>query len=77
MNYSIPETGFVRLNRVYGKDGLIPVSRACWYNWIAQGKVPAPKKIGPRCVAYRAETLREIIEGLDDEPAAEAGGRHE
>ena len=60
----IPATGFVRLSRVCGKKGFVPVSKATWYQWINTGKVPAPTKIGPRCVAYRAETLRQIIDDL-------------
>lgn len=66
----IPNTGFVRLSRVIGPNGLIPVCRATWYEWIESGRVPAPTKIGPRCVAYRAETLREIIDRLSEDQAA-------
>ena len=45
--YTMPAEGFVRLKQLLPPYGPIPASRSTIYDWIAQGKFPAPVSIGP------------------------------
>ena len=56
---SLPDTGFIRLTDVLR---VVPVSRATWYRWIAEGKAPRPIKLGPQISAWRVETIRDLID---------------
>ena len=63
---ALPETGFLRLrdlvaDRKRGTAGLIPVSPATWYGWIARGFAPKPVKFGQASV-WRAEDIRAFIQ---------------
>lgn len=40
---------------------LIPVSRATWYAGMKEGRYPAPVSLGPRCVAWRASEIQQIV----------------
>lgn len=67
----LPETGFLRIrdiigDRRRGMAGLIPVSPATWYSWIAAGRVPKPVKLG-RTSVWRVEEIRALIEQLSTE----------
>jgi prophage regulatory protein len=68
---TMPEIGLLRLPQIIGDRKaeppiapLIPVSRATWYAGIKQGRYPAPVKLGERAVAWRAEEIRALIQGL-------------
>ena len=58
---NIPATGFLRLAQVLT---LIPVSRSAWYDGVAEGRYPAPVRLGPRTAAYRVEDIVALIERL-------------
>ncbi|MBM1174563.1 helix-turn-helix transcriptional regulator [Microvirga arabica] len=60
----LPETGFVRLPSIIAPHGCIPVSRSSWWAGVAAGRFPKPVKLGPRTVAWTAESIRELIERL-------------
>ncbi len=32
---------------------IVPVSKSCWWNWVATGKAPAPVRLGTRCTCWR------------------------
>jgi predicted DNA-binding transcriptional regulator AlpA len=67
MQKLLPETGFLRLSQIIGKNGspsIIPVSAATWWNGIRTGKYPKPVKLGERITAWRAEDIRALIEGV-------------
>lgn len=57
MNYhpDIPETGFVTPHSVKQRYA---ISNSTLYQWIADKRLPAPVKIGPRAVRFRVEDLR-------------------
>ena len=62
----LPETGFLRIRDLVadpkrGTSGVIPVSRALWYSWIASGHAPKPVKFGKASV-WRAEDIRAFIQ---------------
>ncbi|HDZ07508.1 helix-turn-helix transcriptional regulator [Pseudohongiella sp.] len=60
---AIPETGFLRLTDVLQ---FIPISRSTWWLWVANGKAPAPIKLGPKTTAWKAEEISAFIEELSN-----------
>lgn len=76
---TLPETGFLRLrdfvaDRKRGTAGLIPVSPATWYAWIARGHAPKPVKFG-KASAWRAEDIRAFIQSCSTGfPTAQSNG---
>jgi prophage regulatory protein len=68
-SYQLPEKGLVRLNNVLL---LFPVSRSKWWAGCSEGIYPAPVRLpGSRCVAWRAEDIRALIDS-----AAQTGGKN-
>ncbi len=59
----LPETGFLRLRQVLS---LIPVGRTSWWKGVKSGRFPKPIKLSPRCTAWRAEDIRQLIKSLSD-----------
>ena len=57
----IPESGF--LTPVWVKRRYV-ISNATMYEWISKKHLPAPLKIGPRAVRFRAEDIRGFEEKL-------------
>ena len=57
MNYhpDLPQTGFV--TALWLKQYL-SISNSTLYQWIADRRLPAPVKIGPRAVRFRVEDIR-------------------
>lgn len=63
----LPETGFVRQRTILGDEktpAIIPVGKSAWWEGIKAGRYPAPVKIGPRAIAWRAEDIRALVEKL-------------
>ena len=54
-----------RLLRLPDVMDMIPVSRSCWWSWVASGKAPAPIRLG-RCTCWRYSDLMALI-GKEDE----------
>jgi predicted DNA-binding transcriptional regulator AlpA len=63
--YDIPETGFVRLSQVLT---VIPIGKTCWWEGVRSGRFPKPVKLSPRCTAWRAEDIRQLINDLSANP---------
>ena len=61
MMYNIPETGFLRLPQVLS---VIPVGKTTWWEGVRSGRYPKPVKLSPRCTAWLAEDIRELIKGI-------------
>jgi prophage regulatory protein len=59
---NLPETGFVRLGRIVGPEGVFPVSKSTWWAGIKDGRFPKPVKLSPRVTAWRVEDIRALIE---------------
>jgi prophage regulatory protein len=55
----LPSEGLVRLSTVLR---VFPVGESSWWRGIADGKYPAPVRIGARSVAWRASDIRKLIE---------------
>jgi prophage regulatory protein len=60
----IPETGFLRLSQVLS---VIPLGKTCWWEGVKSGRFPKPVKLSPRCIAWRAEDIRKLIEDLSEQ----------
>jgi predicted DNA-binding transcriptional regulator AlpA len=57
----IPTTGFLRLPQVLA---VIPVSRSAWWQGVRDGRYPPAVKLSPRCTAWRAEDIHQLISRL-------------
>jgi len=67
--HTIPETGFVRLREVLT---VIPVGKTCWWEGVKSGRFPKPVKLSPRCTAWRAEDIHELIRQISEQPAGKS-----
>lgn len=65
----LPDTGFLRLPAVLA---IYPVSRSTWWAMVADGRAPAPVKLGPRASAWRAEDIRALIDRTSAQPTRKA-----
>jgi predicted DNA-binding transcriptional regulator AlpA len=59
--FDIPETGFLRLPQILS---VIPLGKTCWWEGVKSGRFPKPIKLSTRCVAWRAEDIRDLIKSL-------------
>lgn len=66
----LPETGYLRLSQIVGKKptaddpglpALVPVSASTLWQWVRNGKFPAPVKLGPRTTAWSVESIRAYL----------------
>lgn len=62
--FDIPERGFLRLSQVLS---VIPLGKTCWWEGVRSGRFPKPIKLSPRCIAWRAEDIRKLIEDLSEQ----------
>ncbi|HEY3700458.1 MAG TPA: AlpA family phage regulatory protein [Spongiibacteraceae bacterium] len=72
----IPSRGFLRLPQIIGNPKadppippLIPIGRSTWWQWVRDGKAPAPVKLGPRTTAWRSEQIFALIKTLASDNA--------
>ncbi len=59
----LPETGFLRLSQVLS---VIPIGKTSWWEGVRAGRFPKPVKLTPRCTAWRAEDIHQLIKRLSD-----------
>ena len=57
----LPDTGFLRLPEVLK---FIPVGKTVWYEGMKTGRFPVGVRLAEKCVAWRAEDIRALIEKL-------------
>lgn len=65
--HDIPETGFMRLPQVLE---VIPLGKTSWWEGVKSGRFPKPVKLSPRCTAWKAEDIRELIQRISEQPAS-------
>lgn len=65
----LPAVGFVREREVLK---VFPVSRSTWRTGIAEGRYPAPVKLGERAVGWKVGDINALIERLSAGEAAAA-----
>ena len=58
---SLPEMGFLRLAQVLE---VIPVGKSSWWAGVKSGRYPKAVKLSPRCTAWKAEDIQELIRNL-------------
>lgn len=56
------EPSTTRLLRLPQVLRYFPVSRSAWWAGIKAGRYPEPIRIGPRCVAWRLDDVRALID---------------
>jgi predicted DNA-binding transcriptional regulator AlpA len=66
-NCDLPHIGYVRLPQILA---VIPISKSSWWQWVSEGKAPAPVKLGPRITAWRVEQINALIQDLGSEAQA-------
>jgi predicted DNA-binding transcriptional regulator AlpA len=61
----LKKLGFLRINQIIGKDGLIPISRSSWWAGVKSGKFPKPvggSPFGPKTTVWRVIDILNYIE---------------
>jgi predicted DNA-binding transcriptional regulator AlpA len=43
------------------KKGLVPVSPATWWRWVAEGRAPQPFKIGPNTTVWDLDQVEQFL----------------
>lgn len=43
------------------KKGIVPVSPATWWRWVAAGKAPAPFKLGPNTTVWDLDQVEAFV----------------
>lgn len=66
MNTFFPNTGYLRLSQIVGDKkrnipAIFPVSRTTWWGGVKSGRYPAPVKLSERCVAWKVEDIRTLL----------------
>ena len=70
---------FLRIAQIVGNPDaeppilpLIPIGKSTWWQWVRDGKAPAPVKLGPRTTAWKSSDISDLIDSLN---ATKAGGQ--
>ena len=63
-----PSGSFVRVKDICrdpktGRPGLLPIHASTWYNWVATGRVPQGRKLGPKTRAWPIEVVLAVGAG--------------
>ena len=66
MTTALPQAGYLRLPQIVGdrKRGIpaiFPVSRSTWFAGVKSGKYPQSVKLSERCVAWRVEDIKALL----------------
>ena len=68
MNFQkLPETGYVRLNRLLAPVGPLPISRSAWYQGLREGRFVKPVALSPRIRAYDVVAVRAYFASMSKE----------
>ncbi len=66
--YSLPETGYLRISHIIGNNkinppipAIIPVGKSTWWQGVKDGRFPKPVKLGARTTAWRVEDIKALI----------------
>ena len=60
MTQETPKPGLLRQCQII--PTLVPISSPTLWRWVRAGRFPAPVKIGPRAVAWKAEEVHAWLE---------------
>ena len=56
-----PSDALVRIQKIVGPNGLIPISRSSFYAGIRDGIYPKPIRLGKRTSVWRLSELMQIV----------------
>lgn len=56
----------LRLNQIVGKDGILPISRATFYELVKRGTLPKPIKLAARISCWRKADILDFINNSED-----------
>lgn len=56
-----PTDSLVRIGKIIGPNGLIPISRSAFYQGVRDGIYPKPVKLGRRISVWRLSELMQIV----------------
>jgi len=66
--YSLPETGYLRICHIIGNKkitppipAIIPVGKSTWWQGVKDGRFPKPIKLGVRTTVWKVEDIRTLI----------------
>lgn len=60
---ALPSEGFVRIGQIIKPSGVLPLGRTRWYQGIASGEFPRPKKIGSASL-WEVQDIRELLSAV-------------
>ena len=79
INHPSNQLAFLRVRQIVGDSQsdppvppMIPIGRSTWWQWVRDGKAPAPVKLGPRTTAWKSSDISALIESLN---ATKTGGQ--
>jgi prophage regulatory protein len=58
-----PVDALVRIEKIVGPNGILPISRSAFYQGIKDGIYPKPVRLGKRTSAWRMSELLAVIKG--------------
>jgi prophage regulatory protein len=58
-----PVDALVRIEKIVGPNGILPISRSAFYQGIKDGIYPKPVRLGKRTSAWRLSELLAVIKG--------------
>ncbi|MEJ1935477.1 AlpA family phage regulatory protein [Nostoc sp. NIES-2111] len=62
-----PGTALLRVDKIVSPAGILPIARSTWWKGVADGRYPKPVKLGPRITAWRADDIRALLDGVEEE----------
>ncbi len=73
---NIPGFGFLRLKQIIGDSKadppippIFPICASSWWAGVKRGDYPSPVKLGPNTTAWKAESIRKLIEKINNQEA--------
>jgi prophage regulatory protein len=60
--HSNTDDALVRIEKIIGPNGIIPVSRTSWYEGIRIGIYPKPIRLGRRTSVWRMSDLMRVVQ---------------
>jgi predicted DNA-binding transcriptional regulator AlpA len=64
--FCYPASAMLRVKQITGTKsapGLLPINASTWWDWVAKGKVPQGRKLGPHTTVWPLETVLAIARG--------------
>jgi len=75
----IPEFGYLRLRQIIGDSKsdppippIIPICASSWWAGVKSGRYPSPVRLGPNTTAWDVDSIRELIERINNQEGVAA-----